>query len=330
MAWVTWRQHRPTLITAPVLLGAAALFLWIAGLKVHRDYAALLACHPFMSSACQALNDSFNHADWPMGNTVNILMQLVPPLLGAFAGAPVLARELETGTFRYAWTQGFGRERHTIARLTVLAVAITATAWAFGQVFNWFFQPFLAQEDLTVFSATVFETRGIAFAAWVLAAFAIGAFAGMLIRRVIPAMAVTLGAYFGLNVLAWLFLRAHYPVALVTSDSTRALGASTTIQQGPVAVSQPWVLNSWYTGPGNRPANQSAVNQVLALFPRNGAPKVQETLAQALAEHGITQWWRYIPASRFWPMQLIEGGWLVALSVLLIAATVWLVRHRAA
>jgi hypothetical protein len=330
MAWVTWRQHRPTLIAVPVLLGAAALFLWIAGLKVHRDYAALIACHPFMSSACQALNDSFNHTDWPLGNTVGILMQLVPPLLGAFAGAPVLARELETGTFRYAWSQGFGRARHTIARLAMLAVAVTATAWAFSQVFNWFFKPFLIDQDLSLLSGGVFDTHGIAFAAWVLAAFAIGAFAGMLIRRVIPAMAVTLGAYFGLNALAWLFLRAHYPVSLVTSDSTQALGASTTIQQGPVTVSQPWIVSTWYTGPGNKPASQSAVNQVLALFPTNGAPKFQGTLAQALTQHGITQWFRYIPLSRFWPMQLIEGGWLVALSALLIAGTVWLVRHRAA
>ena len=35
-------------------------------------------------------------------------------------------------------------------------------------------------------------------------------------------------------------------------------------------------------------------------------------------------------AGRFWPFQWIEGGWLLALSVLLIAATVWLVRRRAA
>jgi hypothetical protein len=44
-----------------------------------------------------------------------------------------------------------------------------------------------------------------------------------------------------------------------------------------------------------------------------------------------TQWTSYQPASRFWPFQWIEGGWLLALSVLLIAAaTVWLVRRRAA
>ena len=36
----------------------------------------------------------------------------------------------------------------------------------------------------------------------------------------------------------------------------------------------------------------------------------------------------HYPVSRFWPMQFVEGGWLLALSVLLIAATVWLVRRR--
>jgi hypothetical protein len=90
------------------------------------------------------------------------------------------------------------------------------------------------------------------------------------------------------------------------------------------------VLSTWWTGPGGKPANSSVVNQVFALFPNHGPARVQETPAQAFAQHGITQWWRYIPVSRFWPMQFIEPGWLLALSVLLIAATVWLVRHRAA
>jgi hypothetical protein len=44
--------------------------------------------------------------------------------------------------------------------------------------------------------------------------------------------------------------------------------------------------------------------------------------------HGYTLWTTYQPASRFWPFQWIEGGWLLALSVLLIAVTVWLVRRR--
>jgi len=49
-----------------------------------------------------------------------------------------------------------------------------------------------------------------------------------------------------------------------------------------------------------------------------------------LAQQHYTQWTSYEPASRFWHFQLIEAGWLVALSAILIAASVWLVRRRAA
>jgi hypothetical protein len=53
-------------------------------------------------------------------------------------------------------------------------------------------------------------------------------------------------------------------------------------------------------------------------------------IARCFSQHGYTLWTSYQPASRFWTFQWIEGGWLLALSVLLIAATVWLVRRRAA
>jgi hypothetical protein len=323
MIWVTWRQHRPTLISVLAVLGAITVFLWIAGLDIHHNYAAMTACHPAGSTACQTLSSNFTNTDWTMANTLDILLQLAPVLIGAFAGAPLLARELETGTYRYAWTQGFGRARLAIAKLVLVAVTITVAAWAFSEVFTWFFKPFLGTSSLTVLGATVFDTRGIVFAAWTLAAFTIGAFAGMLIRRIVPAIAATLGAYLGLNLLAWLELRKFYPVSLVTSNSAF-------INNGPSGANSPWVLSTWYTGPGGKPANQSVVNRVLALFPHNGPPLTKETPAQAFAQHHITEWFRYIPVSRFWPMQFIEAGWLLALSVLLIAATVWLVRRRAA
>jgi hypothetical protein len=249
-------------------------------------------------------------------------MNLAPALLGAFAGAPVLAKELETGTFRYAWTQGFGRERWTIAKLVMLGVAIAALAGAFSQLFVWFFQPFLSVEGMNVLAATVFATHPIAFAAWTLAAFAIGAFAGMLIRRIVPAMAVTLGVYLGLDLVTWLLLRKNYPVSLVTSNPNIGI-----VQSGPNSL---WILSSWFTGPGGKPANQSVLNQILSQFTNGSAPHPKLPLARRLAEHSYTEWTSYIPVSRFWPMKFIEGGWLLALSVLLIAATVWLVRRRAA
>jgi hypothetical protein len=288
MVWVTWRQHRTMLIGVTSVLAAASIFLLIAGLKVHHDYAGLVNCNVTIaystSSACGARVSHFNSNDWALGNTCLIFMNLAPALIGAFTGPALLARELETGTFRYAWTQGIGRVRWTIAKLTLLAVVLTILAWAFSQLYTWFFTPFLTVEEMNDLAATVFDTRGIDFAAWTLLAFAIGAFLGMLIRRIIPAMAATLGAYLGVMLLAWLVLREDYPVAIDTTNAKLAI-----VQGGP---NSPWVLKSWTVG--------------------------------------NTTWWRYIPVSRFWPMQFIESGWLLILAIVLGAATVWLVRSRAA
>lgn len=214
MLWITWRQHRATLISIPAVFAAAGLFLLFMGLRIHHDWAAVTACQPSTSQACQHLSKDFNSSDWPIANGIDILMNLVPALIGAFAGGSLLARELETGTYRYAWTQGIGRERWAIAKLAILAVTVTAAAAALSQLFTWFFTPILSQQpSLTLLSAAVFDTHGIAFAAWTLLAFTIGALAGMFFRRTVPAMAVTLGVYTGVRLLTWLVLRNDYGVS---------------------------------------------------------------------------------------------------------------------
>ena len=191
MAWVTWRQHRIALTGAAALLGGLALWLWLTGLQIHRDWTAAAACHPASSGACGALVGYFI-ATTATAQIIAIALQAVPALIGAFVGAPVLAREMETGTFRYAWTQGFGRSRWTLAKLVPLAVVVAAAAGAFSVLLSWYYQPFFAGSRNTSatqvpLDAGVFDLRGVAFAAWTLAAFAIGALAGMLIRRVVPA-----------------------------------------------------------------------------------------------------------------------------------------------
>src|SRR6185437_13638547 len=96
MAGVTWRQHRITLAGAVVLLGAVAVWLWISGTPLHHAYAAAVACRPASSPACQNLIGAFDVSATSnlMGNKDpgGVLLQLVPALIGAFVGAPVLAR----------------------------------------------------------------------------------------------------------------------------------------------------------------------------------------------------------------------------------------------
>ncbi len=325
MAWVTWRQHRAALAGVGAFLGALAVWLWIAGRQLHHAYAAATACHP-ASPACADLITRFNS----MNNVLagGYLLQAVPALIGAFAGAPVLARELETGTFRYAWTQGIGRRRWTLAKLALLAVAVTAAAAALSVVLYWYYQPYLhpGNQALTLnewppLSAGLFSLRGTAFAAWTLTAFAIGALAGMLIRRAIPAIVATLAAYTGLVLAAGNFLRQHYLTPLVTSN--------------PDVPGSAWIFSQWWTKGGKfafagQPPD-SLLQQLCSSAPAGPLGKpLHQTFFQCLSRHGYTTWTSYQPASRFWPFQWIESGWLLALSMLLIAATIWLARRRAA
>ncbi|MGO8863848.1 MAG: ABC transporter permease subunit [Acidimicrobiales bacterium] len=328
MVWVTWRQHRTALTGVAVLFIAMAVCFWVAGLHLHHAYSAAIACHPASSFTCNNLVNNFNGMYGFLAN--GLILQAVPALVGAFIGAPVLAREFENGTFRFAWTQGFGRRRWTLAKLASLGVVVTAVAAAITVLMSWYYRPYFpaaspalyVSKELPIgtsspFAPGLFDLRGITFAAWTLAAFAIGVLAGVLIRRVVPAIVATLVLYTGLAFAVGAFLRQHYLAPLVTSKLSIPGSA--------------WVITQqWFTKSG-RPASPAALNQVLLkapgqLFGKGGVPK-SVTVWQYLAQHGFTQLTTYQPASRFWPFQWIEGGWLLALSVLLIAVTVWLVRR---
>jgi ABC-2 family transporter protein len=317
MAWVTWRQHRIALAGVAALLGAGAVYLWLAGSAAYHAYAAAIACHPASSIACGEILNEFNYAYGDPALHTAVLLQVVPALIGAFTGAPLLARELESGTFRYAWTLPFGRWRWTLAKLVLLAVALVVAAEAFSLLFSWFYQPFFADGNETPFAPELFDLRGAGFAAWTLAAFAIGALAGLLIRRVVPAIAATLAAYAGLAFVTGLYLRQHYAAALLT--------------RAPDVPGSAWVMSQWWTKGGRFAFGHPSNDLLMRLCPSPGPYKQpQSSVAQCLFQHGYTQWTSYQPVSRFWPFQWIEGGWLLALSALLIAVTIWLVRRRAA
>jgi hypothetical protein len=213
-----------------------------------------------------------------------------------------------------------------------LAITVAAATALFSLVFSWYYQPFFADGSNIPLDPRLFDLHGVAFAAWTLAAFAMGALMGLLIRRVVPAIAATLAAVAGLLFVARLYLQQHYIAPLIAKNPFNP----------PVSA---WIINGWWTK-GGTTISQSTMNQIMntmfqrimpAILPKNvndnnvkfykGAANSQ--VLNYLTHHGYTQWTSYQPGSRFWPFQWIEGGWLLALSVLLIAATVWLVGRRA-
>jgi ABC-2 family transporter len=328
LAWVTWRQHRFSLGGLAALFGGVSLWMLVNGLLVRHAMASLGlgSCHRLLSGGCAAGVREFatqGYAD--TANTFTGVMQAVPVLAGVFTGGPLLARELETGTARFAWTQGCGRLRWVVAKLVPLAVLVTAGAAVVTLVTNWYMQPFFAMRMTGHFRPTLFDLTGTSFAAWTLAAFAIAALTGLVIKRTVPTIAVAAGAWSLLLVVTTLYLRKRYQPPLTGTFPATRRGI-------------PWVLANWMTGPGGHRVTDpgSVVSRALSAvarhgpLPRGAAFGPSPAVLGWLARHGYHHLVSYQPASRFWHFQLTESGWLLGLALLAGAATVWLTRRRSA
>jgi ABC-type transport system involved in multi-copper enzyme maturation permease subunit len=325
MIWVTWRQHRLLLAGVAITFGAVAIYLTVVGFQIHTAYTVVAACRPVASPACSQVANNFFGAYQPGVGITEGVLQLLPALIGAFAGAPILAREFETGTFRFAWTQGIGRTKWAIAKLAPLAIILTGVAVLIGFLFSWYYQPLIAAGDNNgQLFPTVFDLSGVALAGWTLIAFAIGVLAGALIRKVIPAMFVTLAVWTGLAALTGIFLRAHYIPPVVSNSLTDPHPAW--------VLSQNWIING-------QPATLDGINRTLAaidaradsfqIFSPGPSTPANVDPFKYLTQHGYMLLTTYQPDSRFWTFQLIEGVALLALSLLMLGATVLLVRRRA-
>jgi ABC-2 family transporter protein len=327
LAWVTMRQRRGAVIGTSVLLGVFAVYLLIMAIAQDGAYAAVTACHPAGALKCQQLAQEFSREYWGGGGrviqsggaqTVSSLLFAVPVLLGAFTGAPLLARELEHGTFRFAWTQGAGRTRWAVSTLVLPAVLLTAVTGAFTALFYWYFRPFLADGQVSEMLPLAFALLGAAFAAWTLFAYALAALLGAVFRRTLPAMAVTLVVYIALAISTATVIRPHYAAPVTMRGWNASSGAG-------------WVLSSWVKTPSGRALSQGDLNNLTAHLPASvqNSPS-PDAFTSWLTQHGYTLWQSVQPDSRFWQFQLTEAGWLLAVSAAFIAGTVWLVRRRGA
>jgi hypothetical protein len=323
LAWVAWRHYRTTLLATGTLVLVLGALLLTRGHQVRDAYAVVQACVPQASARCGFAFAQF-HDTYGNSGLLDALFVWLPAIIGAFAGAPLLARELESGTFRYAWTQGAGRMRWMVGLTVSGVVGVAALAAVFGQLVTWYQQPLVASGLQFRLHASVFPVTGVAVVGWAELAFAIGVFVGLLTRRVLPAVALTLAAWTGLAFLAGSVLRDQYAAPLVTSSLQAAPGD--------------FVVDQWWTKGGVR-VTDAQINQALqavGVQPLDGGNVQvspggnQVDPVQYLIQHGYTQLTSYHPDSRYWRFQWIEFGWLMVLSALLLGACIWLLRRRPA
>jgi ABC-type transport system involved in multi-copper enzyme maturation permease subunit len=322
LAWVAWRRYRSTLLALVSLIAVLAVLLIVRGHQIRDAYSAVQACAPQASARCQFAFQQFRDSYAGKG-ALDALFVWMPAIIGAFAGAPLLAREFESGTFRFAWTQGAGRTRWMLSLTIAGALGVIVLSFAFGLLVSWYQQPLFISGLQQRLHPSVFPVTGVAVVGWALFAFALGLFLGLLTRRVLPAIALTLATWTGSTFLAST-VRDHYATPLTTS--------ALQLNYSAVTVDQWWVN-------GGTQITQAQLDAVLQAA---GVPSIDSGSVTAgpgntvvdpiqyLIAHGYTQITSYHPDSRYWQFQWTEFGWLAVASLLLIGATLWLLRRRPA
>ncbi len=119
------------------------------------------------------------------------------------------ARELETGTFRLAWTQSVSRLRWLLVKLGLVGLASAVVGGLLSLMVSWWFSP-IDKVSANRFSPAAFGMHGFVPAGYALFAFALGATTGLLFRRTLPAMAVTLVGFIAARVVVAEWIRPHF------------------------------------------------------------------------------------------------------------------------
>jgi ABC-type transport system involved in multi-copper enzyme maturation permease subunit len=337
MIWLTWRQFRAQALATLAILVAAAIYFLITGTQLRHTYTADLAtCTP--QNNCDSVLSQLRYSYDSAFNLTELLVIAAPALIGIFWGAPLVGRELETGTHQLAWNQSVMRTRWLAVKLTGVGIASIATAGLLSYLLTWWAGP-LDQINGSRFAAMTFSSRDIVPFAYAAFAFALGTTAGLVLRRTIPAMAVTLAVFIGVQILVPTVIR---PNLLPSTTATFLINQTTTSQATDIygqagnfhfdglGVSQgAWVLSA--------PPVENSSGQVVFMgsysdcFPGPSATKVRFDFAQigaCLARYDLHEDVTYQPASHYWPLQWYETGIFLAFAGVLSGTCFWWIRRR--
>ncbi|WP_326836584.1 ABC transporter permease subunit [Amycolatopsis rhabdoformis] len=324
MIWVTWRQHRAVLLTSAFLLAAVAVPTFISGFAMHEEYRAdgIAACvtDPGTRAGCAQLVEQFaaRYSEW--GNRM-VWVTVLPALVGVFVGAPLLAREFENGTWRFAFTQGVSRTRWLLTQLTVVGAASAVLALACSLLFSWWRQPL---DTLGSRMRTAAFTVSPALVALTLFALALGVFAGVLLRRTVIAMGLTLAAYFLVHLPLEETVRPSYLSPLVRTDAPHAQTASDALPP------TDWIVDEGLiTSAGHRLSDGEKRDILKQVYDGDTVREGGAALERYLADHGLRHYTEYQPADRYPAMLIIDIALYLGLAIALFAAAAHLVRRRA-
>jgi hypothetical protein len=215
----------------------------------------------------------------------------IPGMFGAVVGAPLLGRELEQGTWRLAWSQTVPRTRWLLTKLALITGTLVVFGAATTAVLTWFDEPLDRVGGRLVLPA--FDFEGPLFTCSLLCSFGLAVLAGLLLRNTIGAM---VAAYF-----AW---EAPTAVVALLGGPIRIPPAAT--MRVPCAAGCPGVTTT------SVPPVTGHIGDMVLGLTRSGNQLIVS----------------YIPASRFWTLQLIAGGLYLVIAAAALGTAIWLLHRR--
>ena len=363
MIWTIWRQHRAEAgVAALILAGLAAAMLIVGTIARDRARAHGLSACAHTHGDCGAALDTL-HRDFHTIPPFTAALIAVPLLAGMFWAAPLVSREYEAGTHRLAWTQSVSPLRWITTKIVVIFSVLAAAALGLGLLATWTLDPLTAAFGGR-YNSTWYDTQGLVPVACMIFALAVGVAASAVIRRTIPAMAVTLFAYAAARIpIHW--IRGHFWPPVARSVTT----PFSTLLQNPTApirddftsftTASDWVQTLTITDPAGHTLIPDGSNlDTLSNYCPNFAPSTPATSSgiptlhrtagpinvpapppptkaqiaackPKVANLSLHEKITYQPASHFWLVQTMESLIFAGLAAALVAIAILAVtRHR--
>jgi len=327
MIWLTWRQHRIEILIIGIILLLFAGVLVATGANIASESQNISANCVSQQSAClQAQGALANYISRIMESSafygLCIILPLVLPVLaGIFIGAPAVAREFEQGTYRLIWTQGIAWNRWLLIKIGMLICVILCAFGTLFGLFSWWssFIPTVMPRALNIDFSNHFDGWGVVTIAYALFAFLLGIFTGTVMRKTLPAMAITLVVFVLVRILIVNFWRPYYipPLVVTTTENTSP--------QIPVGS---WILSEDIVNQEGQPVTidaQQICNGLLSSIPTSTETAQYE---RCIINHGFQNKTVYQPADRFWLLQGIESSIYLLLAAMLFALTFFWTKYR--
>lgn len=341
MIWLTWRQLRAQLLVVLVVVTAACAWLALTG--------------PRLADLARRNDDVYDlltSTDRLLYNGGIAVLAVAPALLGIFWGAPLVARELETGTQRLVWNQSVTRARWLAVKLGVTALATATAAGVLTAAVTWWADPIDGAQSGTRGSLPAritpisFAMRGVVPVGYAVFALLLGVLVGLVLRRSIAAMALTLAIYTLVQVAVPLWVRPHLapPTTASVVISEETLDGVTSDGGDPFRITvhtadpRDWILSNqtvdahgdaaglpaWFADCLPPPPGAADGGTVHV----NAGPGSLDQCLSRLTDEGYRQRVVYQPRTHFWRLQWTELGVYLAASGLLAGASFWWLRRR--